>query len=226
MGGSGADREVTRGTTEATLWTSSKWELSQDPGKLSEASLADVDAALNPGEIYREPKDTHDTADTKPPTPKTAEPEETPTKEVAEATVRPTKTPTANATKTPKTDAKKTPTADATKTLTVNATKLLPLSINPEASNPMWSATDMGGSGADREVTRGTTEATSWTSSKWELSQDPGKLSEASLADVDAALNPGEIYREPKDTHEETQNKMTPTTNARTTRPTRYKWKS
>jgi hypothetical protein len=59
MGGSGADREVTRGTTEATLWTSSKWELSQDLGKLNEAPLTDADAALNPGEIYQEPKDTH-----------------------------------------------------------------------------------------------------------------------------------------------------------------------
>jgi hypothetical protein len=29
----------------------------------------------------------------------------------------------------------------------------------------MWSATDMGGSGLGREVTRGTTEATLWTSS-------------------------------------------------------------
>jgi hypothetical protein len=86
MGGSGPGREVTRGTTKATLWTSSEWELSQDLGKLSEASLADVDAALNPGEIYREPKDTHDTAtDTKPPPPKTAEPEETSMEEGAEA---------------------------------------------------------------------------------------------------------------------------------------------
>jgi hypothetical protein len=196
MEGSGADREVTRGTTEATLWTSSEWELSQDLGKLSEALLADADAALNPGDIYREPKDTHDTVDTKPPTPKTAEPEETTTKETAEATRRPTKTPTADATKTPTAGAKKTPTTDATKTPTADATKtptagatktptagatktpttdatktptaedaktskadarktptadatkLLPLTINPEASNPMWSATDIWGEAA------------------------------------------------------------------------------
>jgi hypothetical protein len=70
----------------------------------------------------------------------------------------------------------------------------------------MWGDTDMGGSGADREVTRGTTEATLWTSSQWELSQDLGKLTETSPTDADTALKPGEIYQEPKDTHETTEN--------------------
>ena len=75
MGGSGLGREVTRGTTEATLRTSSQWELSRDLGKLSETSPADVDAALNPGEIYREPRETKETP--------------TKTKETAEPTTKP-----------------------------------------------------------------------------------------------------------------------------------------
>jgi hypothetical protein len=267
MGGSGPGREVTRGPTKATLWTSSQWELSQDLGKLSKTSLADVDAALNPGEIYREPKDTHETSTTTKemaepmakPEKERAEPaarpaeKPAPTKEMAELKTEPTKeragptarktpaptkemeelttrpkntpaptkemeeqrpktgdkktpidasvTPTTDTTKTPtaeartKADAEKTPTTDATKTAAAKATKLLPLSISPEVDNPMWSATDMGGSGLGREVTRGTTKATLWTSSQWELSQDLGKLSKTSLADVDAALNPGLIYR-------------------------------
>ena len=52
MGGIGYGREVTGGTTEATLRTSQR-ELTQDLGKHCRASPRDVSAALNPGDVNR-----------------------------------------------------------------------------------------------------------------------------------------------------------------------------
>jgi hypothetical protein len=52
MGGIGYGREVTGGTTEATLRTS-QWELTQDLGKHCRASPRDVPTALNPSDVNR-----------------------------------------------------------------------------------------------------------------------------------------------------------------------------